>query len=375
MYRAHKHVPPPRPRKRAWRLFALLLPLLAGTGCQAGYLLRAGWYQAEMLAARTPIDDVLARGVLPPDEAARLRLVPTLKAHGRALGLSATENYDSVALGWNRTIWNVSACDPLSFRVTTTWFPIVGRVPYLGYFREDDARAQAKAWEARGLDVHVRTAGAYSTLGWFRDPVLPSMLRGTDSDLANTVFHELAHATTWIPGSVSFNETFASFVGETATRDWLVATWGPDGAPVAAWDRQRRDASRVEEILRGLYAELDALYRDPTRTPDAKRAAKAALFASLPARVDASAIENRDAARAWAARGPWNNARLAQFQTYNGHEDLFAALYAREGASLPRFLAAVRTLAEHEDDPVAALRRAATGTRAASTPGDDVKNP
>ncbi|MEN9786635.1 MAG: hypothetical protein RLZZ299_1899 [Pseudomonadota bacterium] len=375
MYRATKQAPPSRPRTRAWRLAALALAGLLGSGCQAGYLLRAGWYQAEMLASREPLDAVLEGGRLPPREAERLRLVPALKAHGRALGLAATENYDSVAVGWNRTIWNVSACAPLSFEVTTTWFPIVGRVPYLGFFREDQARAQAKAWEARGLDVHVRTAGAYSTLGWFRDPVLPSMLRGSDTDLANTVFHELAHATTWIPGSVSFNETFASFVGEAATRDWLVTTWGPHAAQVVAWDRERRDMARIEALLHGLYTDLDAVYRDPARSPVSKREAKAALYASLPTRVAASDIEDQTAARDWAARGPWNNARLAQFRTYNGDKDLFAALYAREGGNLPRFLAAVRTLSDQDGDPAVALRRAAGPTRAASTSADNVKIP
>jgi predicted aminopeptidase len=356
---------------RRWSLLGVLLPLAwsaALPGCTTGYVVRAGWYQAEMLARREPIDEVLARGGLSAGQEQRLRLVPSLKSYGRGIGLSATDNYDSLAVGWERTVWNVSAAQPLSFENETWWFPVVGRVPYLGYFVEADARAEGARLSSRGLDVSIRTAGAYSTLGWFRDPILPHMLRWSDSQLAETVFHELAHATLWVPGSVAFNESFASFVGDTAARAWLVDTYGASSTEVARWDREQRDSRRFTEILHGLYGDLDAVYRDPSLDEAARRARKSELYGTLAARVEASPIEDRATWLSWVARGTWNNARLAQFRTYASHEDDFAALHASVGGDLGRFIAAVRETTRGADDPFEALRAATVRGAAAPSP-------
>jgi ABC-type dipeptide/oligopeptide/nickel transport system ATPase component len=132
---------------RRWSLLAVSTVLAVGAclpGCTTGYVVRAGWYQAEMLAAREPIDEVLERGELSAGQEQRLRLVPSLKRYGQGIGLAATDNYDSLAVGWDRTVWNVSAAQALSFENETWWFPVVGRVPYLGYFVEDEARAEAQ---------------------------------------------------------------------------------------------------------------------------------------------------------------------------------------------------------------------------------------
>lgn len=348
---------------RRWSLLGVSAILAVGAclpGCTTGYVVRAGWYQAEMLAAREPIDEVLERGELSAGQEQRLRLVPSLKRYGQGIGLAATDNYDSLAVGWDRTVWNVSAAQALSFENETWWFPVVGRVPYLGYFVEDEARAEGARLASRGLDVSIRTAGAYSTLGWFRDPVLPNMLRWSDSQLAETVFHELAHATLWVPGSVAFNESFASFVGDTAARAWLADTYGAASVEVARWDREQRDSRRFTEILHGLYRDLDVMYRDPSLDDAARLARKQALYAELPGRVEASDIEDRASWLAWVARGTWNNARLAQFKTYASHEEDFAAVYDGAGRDLGRFMSDVRALTRGADDPFAALHASAT---------------
>lgn len=354
---------------RAKRAVILAATLAAGAclgGCRVGYLVQAGWYQAEMLAAREPLEEVLARGTLSAGEEQRLRRIPELKAFGRTVGLAATDNYDALAVGWDRTIWNVSACAPLDFEPVTWWFPVVGRVPYLGFFVEADAREEARKLGETGADTMVRTAGAYSTLGWFRDPVLPSMLRWSETQLAETVFHELGHATLWIPGSVPFNESFASFVGEEATALWIDHTWGKLSSQRADWDREARDEARFDALLHQMYRDLDTVYRDTTITVADKTARKATIYASLPERIRASGIEDPARWIAWAQRTPWNNARLAQLRAYNQDRAAFEQLWDRSGHDFPAFFALVKSVTANAEDPWTALRQAGAASGAAA---------
>jgi predicted aminopeptidase len=348
---------------------ASLLLLLAGSAIPpdgpTGYLARQGWFQLELLWGRVPLAEVEAHRALTAKERERLADIPRVQAWAAAQGLAVHGHYETINPTWDRTIWNVSACDPVSFRVRRWWFPIVGRVPYLGYFREADADRRVARLESEGLDVYKRTAGAYSTLGWFEDPVLPQMLSWSEERLANTLIHELAHATLWIPGSVAFNESFASFVGDEGAARYLADTHGPDSAPAVEVRRRQRDRARFRALLYGLYQDLDSAFSDPALTSDQKLARKAALYASLPERIAASDLEDREHYRAWVAREPWNNARLAQFRTYNESPEQFAALFAACNSDFPCFFQRIDEATRGADDPYAALAEAVRALAAA----------
>jgi predicted aminopeptidase len=350
-------------------LAALAAPL---AGCRLAYVVKSGAYQAELLAAREPLDAVRASGALPPEALRALDVVADVKRFGAENGYSATDNYETLAVGWDRTIWNLTACDPLAFEAETWWFPIVGRVPYLGYFREEDAAKKEAALAAKGLDVYRRTAGAYSTLGWFRDPILPGMLTWSEADLAETVLHELAHATVWVKGSVSFNESFASFVGEEGLTRYLAARHGPDSAELHAAVAEQADAARWSALQQTLYADLDRVYRDPS-LDDARRAAeKAALFATLHARIEATPFHDPARYHRAADRPGWNNARLVGFRTYNDDRPAFEALLQAEGGDLLTFMRSVARLTKGEPDPFAAIRRASAESGTSSQKSDIV---
>jgi predicted aminopeptidase len=333
---------------------------VALSSCSAGYVLRSAWYQAELLHARVPVEKARKSGRLTPEQLAALDRIEDVKAFGREIGLRPTRNYESIALDWNRKIWNVSACAPLAFQPKTWWFPVVGRVPYLGYFERAQADAQAQRLRGDGWDVHVRETGAYSTLGWFKDPILPGMLRWGELDLAETILHELAHATLWVKGSVPFNESFASFVGEEGAFRYLVARHGLDSDAYRHAREEREDDEAWREVLHRLSLDLEALYADAALAAEAKRERKAQLIASLPARVEAAPLHQRTRYAKAAADGGWNNARLAQFRAYNSNRPAFAAVLARANGDLVDFIERVRALAQG-GDPFAALERAAVG--------------
>jgi predicted aminopeptidase len=330
----------------------------AWPGSKANYLAQQGLFQAELLYGRVPVEDVLASGTFDDEKERKLRLIGEVKAYGKEIGLSTSTNYDSINPTWDRTIWNVSACEPLKFESVSWWFPIVGRMPYLGYFREVDADVKTRELAGQGYDAYRRTAGAYSTLGWFSDPVLPQMLGWTDLSIADTVLHELTHATKWIPGSVQFNESFANFVGHEAAMRWWIARYGEDSDEVRTARDQDADRDRFSGMLRDTYKELDTLYRSDLE-PNAKRNRKHAILAALPTRTAALGLHEPARYVRSVRSGVWNNARLVQFRTYNRSPEWFSAVLAQEGGDLRRFIARIDEITRGAADPYEALEAAA----------------
>jgi predicted aminopeptidase len=341
------------------RLILCLLVSILLQGCGVGYVLTSSARQAELLCARVDNDLAARSDALSPQQREALSWVPHIKRFGRMIGLEGSRNYDTVALGWERAIWNTSATPPLSFEPRTWWFPVVGEVPYLGFFSEAEAREQAADLDAEGLDTYARPAATYSTLGWFEDPLLLPMLDWPESDLANVLLHELTHATVWAPGGVDFNESLANFVGELASLAYLAWRYGTEDPRFVEATRRADDRARWRDLLLGLYHDLNAAYTDPALTDPERLDRKAALLASLPARVQRAGFYDAPLYLQAAIDGPWNNARLAQFRTYNDNRRWFAALLDREGGELRPFLLAIAALADDHDDPNAALRDAA----------------
>ncbi len=318
---------------------ALLLgAALVSQGCfSAGYLAQAARGELGILRAARSIPEVVAGGEVPAEVGRLLLSVRAIKAYGQAQGLEPTRNYGRYAdLHRPAAVWVVQACAPLSFDVRHWSFPVVGSIPYLGFFEERAARSYAASLSPEGLDVDVRGAGAFSTLGWFRDPVLSTMLARGDAalgDLANTVLHESVHATLYVNDQSAFDESLASFVADRLTVRWLIAVLGSEAAETKGWiAAQARQRARLERLHR-TYVALDSLYRSRA-TDAAKRAAKARILAAVQ--------QDLGLAR------PLNNAALAGYETYDTGAPAFERLLAACGGSWPRFLGALRTLGESD---------------------------
>ena len=327
-------------------------------GCGVGYVVRSAYFQAELLGSRVPVEKVRQRNALTASEVAAFDRIADVKEYGKEIGLKATDNYDTYADGWERTIWNLTACPELDFKPVTWTFPIVGKVPYLGFFRRQDANVWAHRLQNDGNEVHLRTAGAYSTLGWFRDPILPGMLKWNDYQLANTVLHELAHATLWIKGSVSFNESFASFVGDKAAFEYLENRFGVDSIEYQSAAQRHDDLHIWRLLLRDLYHELDAIYQSPTLTDSEKRIKRQELYSSLPQRVADAPFSAPERFETAATSGEWNNARLMQYRTYNTKTELFETIYNQEGRDLLQFMARIDDITRGAKAPYKALKKA-----------------
>ncbi len=355
----HKTLSPISDTQYCTMLFLSVAMIVLLGGCRMGYLAKSAYYQMELLDARVPVDEVRKTETLTEEERKAFDLVVDVKQYGKEIGLSGSANYDTIAWDWDRRIWNISASEPLRFAPNLWWFPIVGTVPYLGFFREEEARYEATVLAQEGWEVYVRTAGTYSTLGWFEDPLLVPMLAWSTYDLANVILHELTHATVWVGGSVAFNESFANFVGDVAAFRYLKNRFGASSKEYRRAQYLVEDRARWRKLLTDLYQELNSVYENPALDREQKLAHKRALYGSVPQRIRNAKFRAEKGYLQYAALGPWNNARLIQFRTYNSHRDNFQAILDQNNGDLLAFMNAIKTIANDADDPYQALDKAA----------------
>lgn len=323
----------PAPRRPPWVAAAAAATVAVLGGClMPRYLAQAAAGQLDLLSRARPLDEVIADPTTPERTRILLAEIPGIKAFGARQGLTTGRSYTKyVEVPASGTVWFVGAAPPLSFEARSWCFPIAGCFTGLGWFDEAEALRHRDQLVRDGWDAMARPAGAYSTGGWFPDPVVSSMLSPDDdahAALANVLLHESVHATVLVPDQMYFNEGLAEYVGDALTDVWLVERFGAGSAERAAWTAaQAERRTRVDRSF-AAYQELDALYR--SRRPDAdKLAAKAAIIDRL---VEDLALWQRP-----------NNASLVELRLYKAHYDGFARVHAACGDA-PAMVAAADTL-------------------------------
>ena len=304
-----------------------------------------------LLWSRIPVEDVMREPGTAPELRAHLARVAEVRRYAEGLGLDVGERYTEYA-PWpgDSVVTAVVATRPGSVEPVTTWFPIVGAVPYRGYFDGERAAAEAQRLRGQDLDVCVVKVRAYSTLGWFDDPLTGPMLREDEATLIETLFHELLHATVFVPGEAEFNEGVAAFFGQEARIRFYTDRDGAESG-----ERERRAVAESRR-LRGEILELrlavEALYADAPPGPE-RRARRAALEADARRRIAALALADRDPGTV-AAQLQLNDACLALSGTYHADTPHLAGVLEALGGDLAAFVARVESAAE-ADDPRAAL--------------------
>lgn len=318
--------------------------LLSGCGSVSYYAQAIGGHLDVMSRAR-PIEELLTDESLAADTRARLAEVLAAREFAvTELGLPDNGSYRSYAdLGRPFAVWNVFATPELSVAPREWCLLVVGCVSYRGYFARDRAEAFAAELRAQGHDVYVAGVAAYSTLGWFSDPLLNTILRRSDAEVAALLFHELAHQQLYVKGDTAFNESFATVVELEGARRWLARR----GQPQAFAEHARRVAQRAQftELVLKYRARLEALYRS-SAPEDEKRAGKRALLRAL--KDEYAAVRS-----AWGGDTRYdsyfaqdlNNAHLAAVGTYHGYVEPLQALLAEVGGDLAAFYAAAAELA------------------------------
>ncbi len=307
------------------------------------YYAQAAHGQGELIVHRRPIDKLLRDPHTDPELAARLRLALQARAFAsQQLGLPDNRSYTGyVQLDRPYVVWNVFAAPRYSVQAVPQCFPVAGCVAYRGWFDEADAKADAARLRANGDDVWIGGVPAYSTLGWFADPILSSMLRWDDDDLAGTIFHELAHQLIYVKSDTAFNESFASFVQEQGLRDWRASRGLP---PQRGHQQEMQDGfTRLVLDLRG---RLETLYASGVDEA-AMAAGKQREIVAFRTRYECWRQQHWPGDHrydAWVAQ-PINNAQLLPFGLYDQWTPAFAMLFQRAERSWPAFYAKVRALA------------------------------
>ena len=307
------------------------------------YLTRAGIEQTAILQKRKPIERLVNDSSVPAETRAYLALVLAVRSHAVDLGLNAGETFTSYADIGRDTLLLVLSASPKDCICPHLWkYPIVGRVPYKGFFDVEMAKREAARFESRGFDVSLRPAAAYSTLGWFEDPLLSTSMVHDSVELASLVFHEMAHNSLYVKSATPFNESFAQLVGYRSAEEFFRGR-GDSALADRARDRWY-DEIVLGEFYNGLVTRLEAFYAGKP-TGDSLDAGRAAI-----ARWSREQLEGPLGARLRTVRvgrlaeRPINNATLVGVRIYRTHLDRFDRWYADHGHSVAASVAALKVL-------------------------------
>jgi predicted aminopeptidase len=356
-----------RPALRALAAVAFVAVAYLVIAPTGRYLLRAGWEEGKILARRRSIAAITADSATPAPLRAKLDLVLAARAFAKdSLGLKTGQSFTTFSqLDRDTLVLVLSGAYRDRLKAYSWWFPVVGRVPYKGYFDFAQARAAERALTDQGFDARLGAASAFSTLGWFNDPLLPSTLRADSLTVANTVIHELTHNTFYAPGGAVFNESFANFVGSRGAQRFFLARGQPDAAAevAARW----QDEKVLGRFWAALYARVDSAFKahpgEDAQQVATRIAARDSLFSEARRTlVHELGPQLKTISLRAVERVRFDNAVLMSRRVYLTDLDTFDAVLAKNGGDLRKTIAAIIEAAKAEKKtPFEAVRKLAAG--------------
>lgn len=336
-------------------MLALVIPLWFAQGC---YLARAAVEEAKILAGRKPIAELIGDPSLADSVRAKLRLVVAARRYAAdSLGLDPGESFTTFSDVGRDTLVLVLSAARRDSLVGYSWrYPVVGRLPYRGFFELSDALDSRRDLEARGFDTYLRTSDAFSTLGWFEDPLLSTTLRHDSLSLVNTVIHEITHSTYFPKGQAVFNESFASFVGARGAERFFRSRGSIEAANMT--DASWRDQKVLSAFWATLSRSLDSAFAQHPGSRERRLLARDTVYADARrALVDSVGPLLRTIGPWYAERVPLNNAYVLARVVYANELALFDDIYWAEDRDLRATIQRILSLAKSSPgDPFTAIR-------------------
>ncbi len=312
-------------RKIIFVIAAILIALILWNWELVVYGFRQGYGQGKIVWQAKPIEGFLNDPEFPDSLKRKLFLIEEVRKYAiDSLGLKDTENYKTLYdQKGEELMWVVQACEPFALKPKLWNFPVIGDVPYKGFFNKEKAIQERAQLQKENYDVSIRNPGGWSTLGWFNDPILSGMLKRDDGDLASLIIHEMVHATIFVKDDVDFNENLASFIGDTASYFFLSSKFGRTSSEFQKYlhdDQDYRKFSR--HILKGTQL-LDSLYQTmkPEDPLEVKKEKKKNMISLI--------MSSADTLTLFTARGKYssdrlpNNTYFMSYHLYQGRQDNF----------------------------------------------------
>jgi predicted aminopeptidase len=329
----------------------LTLPV-GGCGVDWAYLIPAAAGQLGLLRHSVPVSQAIENGELTEEQVAKLELIRDARIYARdVIGLNVEDNYTTFYdSGGLPVAHNVSASRKDAFKPKLWKFPIVGTVPYLGYFDLARAEAKVRKLRAQDFDVFMYEIDAYSGLGYFPNPILSPMLERSEVNLANTVIHELLHSTIWRVNDTTFNESLATFFGRAGAIQYFTDRHADKPELILEAVAVFEDTDRYSEFALSLFNDLDAFYSSDLSS-EAKISGREAIYQAGRDRfaIEVQPLMNRPERYNWVADLPTNNAYMLGVRRYNLDLDVFEQVFAATGEDWAASLGVFQAAADASD--------------------------
>jgi len=314
------------------------------------YLMKQGYYQAKIVFSRQSINDMLRDKSLDSKMREKLLLIGDIRKFGISLGLNNTDSYQTVYDTRGKPIvYAVSACPKDRLRPVIWKFPIVGKVPYLGFFKREDAFKERDKLKKKGYDTLLRSVSAYSTIGILPDPLFSSMLFGGEEYMANTILHEMTHETVFVKNDIAFNESMANFVGNAGGVEFLKHKFGADSDRVKNSLNYKHDDEIYSNFMADLYNELDEFYKSDI-TREEKIRGRETIFKKYKDRFKAEIKPSlRTGSFDYFIKLKLNNAYILFNRRYHRDYSIFEELYTLQGKDIKKTIKFLKSVKNNKD--------------------------
>lgn len=341
-----------------WFVFLALLMISVSSGCSPIYVMRAAYEEGKILWRREPIVAFLAAPDLTKDTKDKLELVLAVREYAqKTLKLNVGGSYATYSYVDRPDLsYILTAAPRTELKPYTWWFLFVGRVPYKGYFSKEDAMAAAAVLEADGYDTNIRTAAAFSTLGWFDDPLLAHLLKYDKVTLADVIFHELFHNTLYVKGAGNFNESVANFVGGRAAIDFFRDRYGNGSREHQRALERWQEELEFSEFVEQAAESLTELYSRDIPAEEKLRLRKGIFIKAQETWKSRVADRPTHRFRNFSQQ-PLNNAVMIHYLLYLKNLRLFEAVYESRGRNLVRTIDAIRESVAKGNEPFETVKR------------------